>query len=156
MSRHNDPRITRLLQYCLERSSGVESKYMRWLVSDAGKCSEGFYCVDCVKIQRYVERHRKSGLTDIDGWDESFYEDSQRFCERCGVVLECSLTKHGIDEEVRHLTEDATSLHDTDCWTIARFLDGYGDWRDEEHGPLLAPHVERLISGSEARNLTNR
>lgn len=48
-----------------ELSKGVRWEYMRWLENNDGECDDEDYCVKCVKIQRRVEKHNKTGYTCV-------------------------------------------------------------------------------------------
>lgn len=137
-------------EYCRQRSSEIEatSQDVYWLERRDGECSDEDYCHDCAIIQRYVERHKGTGFGSICGSPGcSFETDHQQECGRCGVALNSSLTKYGIEEEIRYLQElGPGEMTEWDCWIAWRFLDGYGCWDDDKHWQLLEPHVLRLMS----------
>lgn|GEM_PF-6368985 len=136
----------RFHDYCRARAANVVSKYSRWLETHDGFDCQQDYCVDCVEIQRYVERHNKTGFTKIRGWDDRTEVDSVMHCDRCGVRLKCSLTDCGMEQEIEYLLQD-DHLTDEDCYTISDFLDGFGCYDDGKYWPLIAPHAERLMAG---------
>jgi len=103
------------------------------------------FCVDCVQIQYYVNRHKKNGFTDIDGWDEYFPSDSPHWCARCHVLLCHSLTEWGVNQEIDGL-EHPGAMSAGDAAIVHNFLDGIGDYQRDKHWPLIEPHAMRLMN----------
>lgn len=143
--------IDEFREHCETLSKNVPSSYMRWLENDEGDELYELYCVDCVVKESYRQRNLKrrtkgkdGGFTRVSGWDDSFEDDSQRFCERCGIILECSLFGYAIAEEIAHLVE-CDKLEPDVAWTIARFLGGFGCFDETEHWPQIEPHAARLM-----------
>lgn len=140
---------TRFVEWLETASRGVEWKFMRWLTNRDGEVFEtnngGDFCEDCVIIQRYVNRHKSNGFTDIDGWDEHFPSDSPRWCERCDALLCHSLSEYGVGQEIAVL-EDLDSVSPSHAAILYELLSGIGDYQREKHWPLIEPHAIRLMN----------
>lgn len=125
-------------------------KYERWLYDAArGEDHEGMYCVDCVVIQRYVERHNKTGCTSIDGWNEWVESDGYRFCDRCGCVLWHSLTGYGVENEMEYLATEGDPLGSVVDVTLTHHMltcGGEYEFNRKNWWPVLEPLCDKLIA----------
>ncbi len=127
---------------------------MRWLENDDGDELYEDYCVDRAVNESHRQRNLKrrsrgkdGGFTRVSGWDTSQEEDAQRYCEKCGMLLICSITDYGIEQEIEYIKE-ADSLSASDCWTISRLLSGSGCHSDDKYWQQIAGHAERLMKAS--------
>ena len=136
----------RFLDWLAARAAGVEWKYGRWLETHRGGFSEFSYCEECAEIQRHVERHKKTGFSNISGWDDWPASDSPMRCDRCGALLYHSATECMLKAEVQEglagdkmLPEDAAILHH------AMTCGGEYEGDREKWWPLIEPHARRLM-----------
>lgn len=133
-----------------ELSKGVRWEYMRTLFDNEKNYMDEDYCPKCVEIQRYVEKHNKTGYTNIDGWDESQEADAERRCARCDVLLHISPTEYMIGDEIEYLStcdeisEDfAAQMHN---WLTHN--GNYSGFNRHKFWPLIEPHAKRLLEAA--------
>lgn len=133
--------------WLLDRSRDVRWAYGRWLETYTGDCGDDDYCTECVIVQRYVERHQKTGYTRISGWNELQSQDGPRWCGRCDVLLYHSPTEHMIEEEMGSWADPHHEPSVTDCAILYNLMTCGGLYQMDRSKwwPLLEPHVERLM-----------
>jgi len=130
------------------KQADVKEEFMRWLENPDGGCLAEDWCVRCVEIQRYREKHKKSRYTRINGWNEHFESDSPRWCSQCGVLLCFSLTEYGVDMEISEILATAKDLHAEEAFILFELLDGMGNYIREKHWPMMEPHAKRLMASN--------
>ncbi len=103
-----------------EREAELEMPY--WMTKDEGIT----HCESCIKIIKpdaeWIEDYG-------GGYDNE--SDSTEFCERCGKMLQCTLTDYGVDQGLSSFGEfglDWDNAHD--CYELARVA--HGLLRDDE------------------------
>ena len=99
------------------------------------------YCRACAEkeIKALRKKNPKEDYLLDGGWGDS-ESDSQRFCERCRVALECLYTRYACEEELEHFAKNGfDSSAPDDCYSLERMLMSWG--LDE---PKLAPGLLRL------------
>jgi heterodisulfide reductase subunit C len=140
----------RFIGWLLERSKDVKWAYERWLETPSGECYEGVYCTACAGIQRYVERHNRTGFTRVGGWDDDESSDQPYHCERCDTLLHHCPTEHMIEEETEWLSR-AESLSDDDAAILHNLMTCGGEY-EYDRGKwwlLVEPHVVRLVEAAD-------
>lgn len=135
---------SRFVEWLRVKAAGVKEEFGRWLETPEGECSDDEWCTDCVKIQRYIERHKRTRFTSISGWNDHPESDSPRRCARCGVLLCHSLTRYGIESEIEGLRMEGP-LYPGDAAIVLNFLDGIGDYRRAKDWPVIEPHAIRFM-----------
>ena len=138
------------IQWLAVRADGVKWKYQRWLETSDGAVDLDAYCPECASIQRYVERHNKTGFTRISGWDEWYQEDGPQWCARCGVLLYHSLTAYGLGLEIAG-GEDTDGMSPEDAAIMHHAMTCGGEYESDRENlwPLIEPHAKRLMEASE-------
>lgn len=129
------------------QSASVEWRYERCLFDNNRDYDDRDFCATCVEVQRYVERHKKTGLTRIDGWDEAHESDSPKWCERCGVLLWHSLTEDGANNEIKGWLDNLDAdVSAQDAAIMHNFLDGNGEYSGYTRAkwwPIIEPIARR-------------
>jgi hypothetical protein len=142
------PTIDEFKAWLAERSNGVETRFMRWLIDDEGHCSDEDYCPECAEIRLAVESYRMAEFTEIDGWDEYFESDGMKCCGTCAVLLNVSMSAYGFVRDYVKPFEDGTidDPSDRDCYMIHEFLTGTGAFHEDEHWPRLQALAAKWVS----------
>lgn len=125
-------------QVCNElaaRCKGVETSRMYWPDKDNGE----IFCFDCRPWK-------------WDGGTDNSEEDGQRFCDTCGMILECGFTDYGVEAEIRDSTTDEqmaqpigwdeayTLLQIIECG-VPRLTERCGDFVYKAH---MKPNIRRI------------
>jgi hypothetical protein len=112
-------RLDQLTHLLDERKSSPEPPH--WLINHPEYDQGSSFCWSCVK-------ELISNPVAGDNWDGGFCceEDECEHCEKCGKLLEYTLTDYGVDEELEHFTEyPPENLDDADeCYHLARIAHG--------------------------------
>lgn len=122
----------------------------RWIVTPDGDLGTE-WCTDCgyykVRNLRRHDRKRREDYILDGGWPTE--EDSHKFCAGCGVRLDVSLTRHGVEEELHHYEEYGfTTRPGEDAYEIREMLSAveYRGDRDEDDEEELRQRVMAVAS----------
>jgi hypothetical protein len=117
-----DERFDEIRAMMEKNSSSPERPF--WLLGHAGEYADrDAMCIGCIKE---LLPNREYG----DNYDGGFAceEDDAQHCQRCGKLLEYTLTNEGVDYEMEGFAEcppDAEDLADPDtCYELARIAWG--------------------------------
>jgi hypothetical protein len=136
--------IDKMVEGLRQRCDGLKTSPLYWMASDESDVR----CYGCAG-------KRRCGGTNSDE------EDGQRFCSKCGKVLEHSFTDEGIDEEIASSTEEDMldrPISGVEAYTLLAIIDcGWprltercGDWTYRpDLKPALRIIAERLAIGQE-------
>jgi hypothetical protein len=111
--------------------SAAKAKPLHWVDGDdAG----GSYCRKCASRRvRHLRASEPESRASVDGgWIGE--EDGQQWCESCGVILDCSYTDHGVQDELEHLEETGIRSAE-DGYIAANVISLHGNpWLTESCG----------------------
>lgn len=113
-------RLSEIKHYLGSRAASPERPYWGFEESE-------LHCWDCVKTV-FSDQYGETG-----GWDGGFAceEDGCCRCEKCGKLLQYSLTDYGVESELAHFEEyPPNDLSDDMCYELERIA--YGVWGNEQ------------------------
>jgi hypothetical protein len=91
------------------------------LLDHRGDEVDGWFCLDCVKKRRRKPVAGENFL--YAGYIPE--EDHSNHCERCGALLDYTLTDYGVDNELSHFVENGFDWnHPQSCYELARVAHG--------------------------------
>lgn len=127
-----------------ELSKDVVVRYGRRFETNDGQCEDSDFCTECVQIERWKRKNKKSKVIKISGWDESFESDSSSICQRCRCMIEFTPTRDLIAEDIAYLAEDE-EIHPQSAWEYQNWMSHMDDYDHDKLWPQIKPHAERLM-----------
>ena len=110
-------------------------------------CDDRYFRPKCVEIQRWVEKHNKTGLTRARSPLESHDSDSTIWCDRCGMLLYSSPTEYCIEVEADEGWPSMDTLaQGSECAAILFDMYDCGGSYQCDHDKfwaMLEPHARR-------------
>ena len=121
----------------LDQFSGIEAAPICWLVHNGNEGHEN-YCRSCAETM--------AGDGDVVVGETPSECDSCYHCDKCGRVLDYSLTEHGVLSELDHFHQypPTAPLKNGDAFHIARILEAVPDNPEAQR---LAESAVQLIGG---------
>lgn len=99
------------------------------------------YCWSCARALRGFElpHDHDNGHQMIDGGSWASREsDTCMHCDRCGIILEYTLTEHGFEREMEHYREcPCLRLTPGEAYHLHAMIEA-GAWCDDEDGRMAA------------------
>lgn len=103
----------------------AKTDYVCWIRTEKGDSDET-YCRDCgaSKVAELIASGSDPKETILDGGWGGNEEDSQPFCEVCGVMLDCVLTDYAVGEELEHFKNYSAGVGPNADYQLLQMVDG--------------------------------
>lgn len=118
-------RLDRCIEFLRPIAQDAENKASEvyWIAARNADPDQGpSYCGDCggKLVDKLNAEHPEHEYLLDGGW--GYESDSCEMCDECGLHLRCTLSDHGVDQELSHWAANRISVRDKHASTTAWFL----------------------------------